>query len=393
MTRRIAVVTGTRAEYGLLRGVIAELSARPDLELELVVTGSHLAEEFGGTRAEIDADGVAIAAAVPILEGDDDSPLAIARAAGRAVTGIAEALGALHPDLVVLLGDRYEILAAGFAATLLRLPIAHIAGGEITEGAVDDALRHALTKLAHLHFPAAEEYRDRVLQLGEDPAHVVTVGATGLDALERVELLDRAALGSSLGVDLGAGRLAIATFHPETLADEDPADAIRPLLAALDAFPDLRVVITKANADVGGQRINEVLETYAAAHPERVTLVASLGQVRYLSFLVVADVVIGNSSSGIIEAPAAGTPTVNIGDRQLGRLRAPAILDVPNDAAAIEAAIARALAPELQQLAARRESPYGTPGAAARIVDVLARVDLDELRTKSFHTPDPKGRP
>jgi UDP-N-acetylglucosamine 2-epimerase (non-hydrolysing) len=387
VTRRIAVVTGTRAEYGLLRGVLDEIRSNPDLELALIVTGSHLAAEFGGTRAEIDADGVPVAETVPILEGADDSPLAIARAAGRATSGIAEALDRVNPDLVVLLGDRYEILAAGLAAVLLRLPIAHIAGGEVTEGAVDDSLRHALTKLAHLHFVAAGDYRDRVIQLGEDPARVFDVGSTGLDAFERVELLDRAALGASLGVDLGEGRLALATFHPETLADEDPADWLRPSLTALDAFPDLRVVITKANADAGGQRINEVLEGFVAERSDRITLVASLGQVRYLSFLGVADVVIGNSSSGIIEAPVAGTPTVNIGDRQRGRLRAPAIVDVLNEAAAIEAGIARALSPELQDLARQRQSPYGAPGAARRIVDILATVDLSSLRTKAFFTP------
>ena len=384
--RRIAVVTGTRAEYGLLRGVLEEVSSHPDLDLRLIVTGAHLAEAFGATRSEIDADGYRVDEAVEILEGDDDSPLAISAAAGRAVSGIAAALDRIRPDLVVLLGDRYEILAAAFAALLIGIPVAHIAGGELTEGASDDSMRHAITKLSHLHFTAAESYRDRVLQLGEDPAGVFDVGATGLDAFDRLELLDRDALGAALGTQFDAAPLAVATLHPETLSGVEPEEWLRPSLEALDALPDLRVVLTKANADAGGQRINAVLEAYAAERAPHILLAASLGQLRYLSLLSAADVVIGNSSSGIIEAPTAGTPTVNIGDRQLGRLRAPSIIDVPNERDAIVAGIREALGERMQQVAARRESPYGTPGAARRIVAQLAAVDLERLRTKAFTT-------
>jgi len=385
MTRTIAVVTGTRAEYGLLRWVLAEIADRSDLRLQLIVTGSHLSPAFGDTWRAIVDDGFAIDERVEILD-DDDSALGAARALGRATSGVAEALDRLHPDLVVLLGDRYEILGAASAALMLGIPIAHIAGGEVTEGALDDAIRHAVTKLSALHFPAAEAYRARILQLGENPAMVTTVGATGFDNFERLRLLDRTHLAAELGIALDLARPLIAcTFHPETRGAATPEQALTPLFDALDALPELQVIVTKADADAGGRRINELLDAYVAQHSGRMWAFASLGQQRYLSLLAAADVVLGNSSSGIIEAPAAGTPTVNIGDRQTGRLRAPSIIDVENDAEQIRAAIERSLAPDAQAAAARRESPYGTPGAARLIVDRLAAVDLAALRTKHFH--------
>ena len=391
MTRTIAVVTGTRADYGLLRWVLAEIAERDDLELRLIVTGSHLSPAFGETWRAIADDGFSIDERVDILD-DDDSALGNARAMGRATSGIAEALERLHPDLVVLLGDRYEILGAASAALLLGIPIAHLAGGEVTEGAFDDAIRHAVTKLSSLHFPAADAYRARILQLGEDPAMVVTVGATGFDNFERLHLLDRDGLAAELGIVLDGRPLVACTFHPETLAGVTPEQALAPVFEALNALPELQVIFTKANADVGGRRINALLDAFVSEHADRMWAFASLGQVRYLSLLTVADVVLGNSSSGIIEAPVAGTPTVNIGDRQAGRLRAPSILDVPNVAGRIREAVEKALTPESHELAARRESPYGTPGAARLVVDRLATVDLDALRTKQFHQhPHPQS--
>ncbi len=384
--RRIAVVTGTRADYGLLRWLMAEIDQRPGLQLQVVATGTHFSPEFGDTGLAIAGDGFTIAESIEIMN-DDDSPLGVATSTGAATTGIAEALSRLSPDLVVLLGDRFEILAATQAAMLLGIPVAHIAGGEITEGAVDDSIRHAITKMARLHFTAAEEYRDRVIQLGEDPSTVFCVGATGLDNLARLELLATDELSSQIGFDVSRHPLAACTYHPETLADQTPGEAIAPLFAALDALPELRVVFTKSNADAGGREINRLIDAFVEERAARMVAYASLGQLNYLSLLQLADVVLGNSSSGIVEAPSSGTPTVNIADRQKGRLRAPSVIDVPNDATAIVEGIRAALSPEKQTLAAARVSPFGGPGAAALIADVLEAVDLESLRTKQFHTP------
>jgi len=386
MTRRIAVVTGTRADYGLLRWTMVRIAESDSLELCVIATGTHWSEEFGSTHTEITADGFSIDERVDMLS-ELDTPLGVARSTGVSTTLLADALARLKPDLVLVLGDRFEILAAAQAALLLGIPVAHIAGGEITEGAVDDAIRHAITKMAHLHFTAAEEYRQRVIQMGEDPARVFCVGAVGLDNLERLPLFNESSLAKSVGLELHHP-LALCTFHPETLSGVAPTDALRPLFAALESLPQLQVIITKANADAGGREINERLEAFAAAHSDRVAVFASLGQLRYLSLMTVADVVIGNSSSGILEAPSAGTPTVNIGDRQKGRLRAPSVTDVPNDPEAIRQAIEAALTDEAQRLAAERRSPFGTPGAAAAIVAVLEAVDPATLRTKAFHTID-----
>jgi UDP-hydrolysing UDP-N-acetyl-D-glucosamine 2-epimerase len=381
--RRITVVTGTRADYGLLRWLMAEIDGREALSLSIVATGTHFAEEFGSTYLAIVDDGFTIDERVDIL--GDDSPLGVARSAGVATAGIAEALDRLRPDLVVVLGDRFEILAATQAAMLLGIPVAHIAGGEVTEGAIDDSIRHAITKMARLHFTAAGDYTDRVIQLGEQPSTVFQVGAVGLDNLALLDLLDERALSGMLGFDVTRHPLAVCTHHPETLAGQSAAEALAPLLQALESRPNLTVVFTKSNADVGGREMNRLVDDFIAAHPTRMAAFASLGQLRYLSLLTIADVVIGNSSSGIVEAPSAGTPTVNIGDRQKGRLRAPSVIDVANDTVAITNAIGEALSDDAQSVARRRESPFGEPGSAVRIADVLETVDLEALRTKRFH--------
>ncbi|MEO8261757.1 MAG: UDP-N-acetylglucosamine 2-epimerase, partial [Pseudolysinimonas sp.] len=286
--RRIAVVTGTRADYGLLRWLMADIAAAPGLELSVVVTGSHLSAAFGMTVDAIEADGFVIDERVPILDEGDDSALAVARATGRAVSGVAAALDRLRPDLVVLVGDRDEILAAAQAALLIGAPVAHLHGGELTEGAFDDAIRHAITKLSHLHFPSAEPYARRIVQLGENPKNVHEVGAAGLDNFERLDLLSRARLADALGIAFDDRPLIVCTFHPETLADQTPADALAPLFAALDDT-DAQVVFTHANADTGGLEINALVDAYVASHPDRMWAFASLGQLRYLSALVIAS--------------------------------------------------------------------------------------------------------
>lgn len=378
--RRICVITGTRAEYGLLRPLMARIATSEVLSLHLVVTGAHLSPAFGDTWREIEADGFAIDARVP-LPLDDDSALGAAVAFGVAVPGIAEALDRLAPDVVVLLGDRYEMLAAAVAAHLSGIPIAHLHGGELTEGAFDDAMRHAITKMAVLHFTATEEYRRRVVQLGEDPAGVYAVGALGLDNIRTLPLLEREDLERELGFDLGEHSVTL-TFHPVTLAG-DSAAQLAEVLAALGAFPDLHVAATRPNADPGNRRLTELLDAFVASHPDRAAVFTSLGSVRYLSLLSAVDAVVGNSSSGIIEAPSFGVPSVDIGDRQAGRVRAQSVIHCEPKRADVERALAEALSPAFRAVAAVAENPYGDGHAAERVVAVLETASLG-IR-KHFH--------
>lgn len=386
--RRIAVLTATRAEYGLLQCLLERLREDELVALQLVVSGTHLSERFGLTVRQIEADGFPIAARVP-LPLDDDSTLGVTRALAAATQGLGEALQALSPDLLVLLGDRYEMLAAAQAAMVARIPIAHLHGGEATEGAIDEAMRHAISKMAHLHFVAAESFRQRVIQLGEAPERVWTVGATGLDNIARVSLLGEEALRADLGMAFQRP-LFLMTYHPETLSQAAPGPALREALEVLLETGG-SVVLTGSNADAGSQSIRREAERLAAAHPERLRLVESLGVRRYLSLMAIADAVVGNSSSGLIEAPAMGTPVVDIGARQRGRPRAPAVLHCEAGAPAIRAAVAQALSPAHRALAAQRQTPYGQAGAAARIAAVLRSHPLGGLLDKRFHSLAQEG--
>ncbi|MGK2742612.1 UDP-N-acetylglucosamine 2-epimerase [Tepidicaulis sp. LMO-SS28] len=380
--RRIAVVTGSRAEYGLLHRLIGLLHRNPAAALQLVVTGTHLSPAHGLTVREIEEDGFPIAAKVDLELGADDA-VGIAAAMGRGLAGFGAAFAQLRPDLVVVLGDRFEMLAAAEAAMLARLPIAHIHGGEASEGQIDEAIRHALTKMAHFHFVAADPYRRRVIQMGEEPARVFNVGAPGLDLLlEEEEVAPERILGT-LGIE-GEGPLFLVTYHPVTLEERAERDA-EALTCALDAFPEARIVFTGVNADTSGYEIEAALQAYVARHPGRAALVTSLGRKRYASVLRAADAVIGNSSSGIIEAPIAGTPTVNIGPRQQGRLRAPSVIDCNAETPTIRDAIARALSGEMRSIAARKETPYGAGGASQRIHDLLLSLPLEGVLMKRFY--------
>jgi UDP-hydrolysing UDP-N-acetyl-D-glucosamine 2-epimerase len=383
MARKICVFTGTRAEYGLLYWLLKEMQADSRIDLKVLVSGSHLEPEFGETWREIAADGFAIDAKVD-MHLDSDAPVAVAKSMALGLAGCAEALDRLKPDLLVVLGDRYEALAVAEAALLLRIPIAHIHGGEATEGAIDEQIRHALTKMAHLHFAATEPYRERILQMGEASERVFTVGAPGLDHIGKTKLLDRNDLERELGFQFGERNLLV-TYHPATLDPARPAETFRRVLDALDRLPEVHLILTKSNADIGGRAINSTIDDYARGRQGRVLAVSSLGQQRYLSVMAQVDAVVGNSSSGIIEAPAMGKPTVNIGPRQQGRVRAPSVIDCADDTVAILAAIGCALSPASKAMAARRESPYGRGGASRRIKDVLATVELDFLLAKRFH--------
>jgi len=383
MARKICVFTGTRAEYGLLYWLLKEMQADPRIDLKVLVSGSHLEPEFGETWREIAADGFPIDAKVD-MHLDSDAPVAVAKSMALGLAGCAETLDRLKPDLLVVLGDRYEALAVTEAALLLQIPIAHIHGGEATEGAIDEQMRHAITKMAHVHFAAAEPYRERIVQMGEAPERVFTVGAPGLDHIGNTKLLSRSELECKLGFRFSERNLLV-TYHPATLDRANPVTSFQRLLDALDRLPEVNIVITKSNADVGGHAINAAIDTYAGERRERVLAVSSLGQQRYLSVIAQVDAVVGNSSSGIIEAPAMGKPTVNIGPRQQGRVRAPSVIDCADNTDAILAAIGCALSPAAQAIAAQRESPYGRGGASKRIKDVLATVELDFLVVKRFH--------
>ncbi len=381
MKRRIAVFTGTRAEYGLLYWLMKAIQANPALELQLVVSGAHMAPQFGESWKQIAADGFSIAAKIDMQLGED-SPAATAAAMGRCLAGCAEAFARLQPDILVVLGDRYEALAAAEAALLSRIPIAHIHGGELTLGAMDDAIRHAITKMAHLHFVAAEPFRQRVTQLGENPEHVFVVGAAGLDAIAQAPETSKAELEQTLGITLHAP-VSLVTFHPETLNPGRTAEYYRHTLDILAAMPGT-ILITGTNADPGHEALRALSAEFCAAQSERCLYRENLGSPLYLTAIRHSDVVIGNSSSGVLEAPVLGTPSVNIGMRQEGRPLAPSVIQADGSRASIEAALRQALSAPHRELAARCVTPYGTAGAAARIENILAACDMRALQHKPF---------
>ncbi|MCB1874715.1 MAG: UDP-N-acetylglucosamine 2-epimerase (hydrolyzing) [Chromatiales bacterium] len=380
--RRIGVVTGSRAEYGLLKGLMRSIDQDSSLELVLMVTGMHLSPMHGETWRTIVDDGFTLHERIA-TDLSDDSPATVTRALGQGVIGFGEVFARNRPDILVVLGDRFEILAPVQAALLARIPVAHIHGGERTDGAVDDAIRHAITKFAHLHFVAAEPYRRRVIQLGEVPERVFTVGALGLDAIAATSPLTREQWQVDAGFELGEVNFLV-TYHPATLGRVPPSEAAEALLGALDEFPQARVVITESNADVGGAMIVERLRAFARERP-RVSVFTSLGSLRYYSLLQWVDVVIGNSSSGLIEVPWFGKPTVNIGERQAGRLRGDTVIDCADDQASIRAAITRALSTEFRRQAQMRSNPYGQGNAVERILDILRCVPLEGLTNKRFN--------
>ena len=378
--RKICVVTGSRAEYGLLYWILDELKRADDIELQLVVTGMHLAPEFGETVREIERDGFVISRRVDMLLAGD-SPSATAKSVGLGVIGMSDALASLAPDIVLLLGDRFEILAAAQACLFHNVRVAHIAGGDTTEGAYDEAIRHAISKMAHLHFVTNAESGRRVRQLGEDPASIHVVGHPGLDHLRRTPLLGREDLEKALGHTLGRRNILI-TFHPVTLEPQDGLRQQDELLAALETLPhDVALWFTHPNADSGGRALAIRLAQWVRQR-EGAHLFESLGQLRYLSLMAQADMVLGNSSSGLYEAPSFGIPTVDIGNRQLGRLRASSVLHCEPERAAIARTIAEAFAADCTGTV----NPYGDGDSARRIADILRHLPagMPSLK-KHFH--------
>jgi UDP-hydrolysing UDP-N-acetyl-D-glucosamine 2-epimerase len=381
--RRIAVVTGSRAEYGALRWLLRELRADPRLCPQLIVTGAHLCPEFGLTVQEIESDGIEIAETIE-CQLSSDSRSGMAKSLALGIMLMPDALRRLQPDVLVVVGDRYEILAAAQAAALVGIPIAHISGGEVTEGAVDDWIRHCITKASWWHFAAAEPYRRRIIQLGESPERVFTFGDLALDAITHMKLVEREPLERELDVSLQSP-VFLVTFHPATLSELSPRECFEQLLAALEHFPDARIVMTKPNADAGGRELAALAERWATQHSDRARCFASLGQLHYLSVMKLASAVIGNTSSGIIEAPVLKVPTVNIGPRQSGRLKASSVVDCDGTTVAIVAAISKVLSPQFRQTLPATQSLYGQGNACERIKDYLAAAVVPKSLAKKFH--------
>ncbi len=380
--RKIAVFTGTRAEYGLLYWIIKGIHDSTSSQLQLLVGGAHLSREFGYTVKTIEDDGFPIAERLDFLSAGD-SALDIAKSLGAALIMGGEAMESHKPDLLVVLGDRYEAFAIVQAALLVQIPVAHIHGGELTEGAIDDAIRHSITKMSQLHFPATERYRQRIIQLGEHPNRVFNYGAPGLDNITRLPLLSLADLTEEIEFQLTAPYFLV-TYHPVTLAADHGQQAFSNLLNALEQFPDHQLVITYPNADAYGRQLIEQLKEFRNAHANRVFLSHSMGQLRYLSAMKHCNAVIGNSSSGLIEAPSFGVPTVNIGNRQQGRLTADTVLMCDGSQQSIEKAIKIASSESFLKKCKIAKNPYGSGNVSHQIVQKLIEYPLDELHFKLF---------
>ena len=384
--KRICVVTGSRADYGLLRRLMLLLREDQAFELQVLATGTHLAPSFGLTVQEISADGLPVDARVEILL-DADTAIGISKSMGLGLIGFADVYARLRPDLLLVLGDRFEIFSAVAAAHVARIPVAHIHGGELTEGAFDDALRHAITKMSQLHFVATDSYRNRVIQLGEQPERVFNVGGLGVDAIAHSSLMDRTTLEMSLGYSFGKKNLLI-TFHPATLSLNDAEIEMRELLAALTELQDTHLIFTLPNADTQGRALGQLVRDFVKQHP-RALAYTSLGQQRYLSCLAQVDGVVGNSSSGLLEAPALKKGTINIGNRQNGRLLATSVINCAPERCAIATSLAHLYTPAFQASLVNIEHPYGKPGASERIQQHLHRIDWATLSEKRFYDLTP----
>jgi GDP/UDP-N,N'-diacetylbacillosamine 2-epimerase (hydrolysing) len=382
MNRKICVVTGSRADYGLLRLVMQGIEAEPNLILQIIATGMHLSPTFGLTYNEIESDGFEIDRKVECLSSSD-SAVAIAEATGKAISGCAKAFGELKPDLVLVLGDRFEIFAACSAALLARIPIAHIHGGEVTAGAYDEAFRHSITKMASIHFVATEEYKKRVIQLGEDPSTVHLVGGLGVDAIKELKLLSKDEIERNLGIKF-ANKCLLVTFHPATLEAQAPEEQIRELLEALSDKPDITLIFTMPNADTGGLEIMRRIKHFVENN-DNAYLFESLGQLNYLSCMAIVDGIVGNSSSGILEAPTLRVGTINIGDRQLGRTQSGSVINALANKESIEKALKKLFSSEFKRNLDAYRSPYGEGGSSSKILSVLRDFDFDKVLQKSFY--------
>ena len=380
--RKICIVTGSRAEYGLLYWLLKSIQEDDKLELQIIATGMHLSPEFGLTFQVIEKDGFLINRKIETLLSAD-TPSAISKSTGLGIVGFADAFNELNPDIIILLGDRYEILSAAIAALFAKIPIAHIHGGETTAGAFDEGIRHSITKMAWWHFVAAEEYKKRVIQLGEDPNRVFNVGGVGVDNINKIKLLDRNALEAEIDFKLGKKNLLI-TFHPVTLEKGSSVKQMEELLSALRELDNTRLIFTMPNADTDGRRLFRIIESFAKTNPNA-RAYTSLGQLKYLSLIQYVDGVVGNSSSGLAEVPSFKKGTINIGDRQKGRIMAKSIINCEPNLNSIRGAIQKLYSFEFQESLETITNPYGTGNASAKIVQVLKNIPIPNFLKKDFY--------
>ena len=380
--KKICVVTGTRAEYGLLYWLLKEIEADKDFELQVIVTGMHLSPEFGLTYKEIEKE-FKINKKIEMLLSSDTS-VGISKSMGLAQISFAESYDELKPDIVIVLGDRYEIFSATSAAMIARIPIAHIHGGEKTEGAFDESIRHSITKMSHLHFTATNEYKNRVIQLGEHPSRVFNVGGMGIENIKRLKLLSKDEFEKSIEFKLNIKNILV-TFHPVTLENSTAKEQFQQLLDAIDELEDTNIIFTKANSDTDGRVINQMIDEYVTKNSHKSIVFTSLGQLRYLSALQYVDAVVGNSSSGLAEAPSFKIGTINIGDRQKGRIKASSVIDCEPNKDSILKSFEKLYSKEFQETLKTTINPYGDGCASKKIVEILKSVDLENILKKSFY--------
>ena len=381
--KKICIFTGGRAEYGLLKPLLTELKSNKNIELQMLVSGMHLSPEFGLTYQLIEQDGFICNEKVEMLLSSD-TPIATSKSMGLGMIGFSEALSRLQPDILVTLGDRYENMAVVTTAWVCRIPVAHIQGGEKTLGAIDDQFRHCITKMSRLHFVTTEEYRKRVVQLGEHPDRVFDVGALNVDALKKIEKLSKRQLEEAIDFKLDR-KTALVTFHPVTLEKNTAGKNFQQLLDAIDAIDDLKIIFTKTLADTDGRIINEMIDDYVAANSHKAIAFTSMGQLRYISALKYVDVVAGNSSSGVIETPSFKVPTLNIGKREEGRIMADNVICVEQDTDAIKSALKVALSSEFKESLSDMTNPYEKPGTSKNIAEILEKYQLTGTTMKDFY--------
>lgn len=383
--KKICVITGSRSEYGLLHNVMVGIRQSPDMELQVIATGMHLSPEFGMTANEIEADGFTINHKIEMILSSDTA-VGISKSVGLGMIGFSDAFDTLKPHLILILGDRYEIFAAASSAMIAGIPIAHLHGGETTVGAFDEAIRHCITKMSHIHFVASEKYRQRVIQLGEQPKNIFNVGGLGVDSLIRMKLLSRNELENTLNLKLAKRNLLI-TFHPVTLDQGSSAEQVLGLLAALSELKDTGLIFTMPNADTDSRILFRKIEEFCALHKHASAFI-SLGQLRYMSCIQHVDGVVGNSSSGLLEAPSFKKGTINIGDRQKGRLKALSVIDCGYDKESIGKALDQLFSKKFQSKIKAVKNPYGDGGASDKILNILRNCNFGDVIKKQFYDLD-----
>jgi GDP/UDP-N,N'-diacetylbacillosamine 2-epimerase (hydrolysing) len=380
--KKICVVTGTRAEYGLLYWLMKEIDTDKDLKLQIIATGMHLSPEFGNTYRQIEKDGFVITRKVDMLLSSD-SEIGVSKSMGLGMIGFADAFSDLQPDLVMVLGDRFEIFSAVSAAMIAKKPVAHIHGGEATEGLIDEPIRHSITKMSHLHFTAAKEYRDRVIQLGEQPDSVFNVGGLGVDNINKLKLLSKEEFENAINFNLGEKNILV-TFHPVTLETSTAEVQFKELLDAFDDLQDTCIIFTKSNSDTGGRVINSMIDDYVTNHNNTISF-TSMGQLNYLSALQFVDAVIGNSSSGLLEAPSFKIGTIDIGDRQKGRIKADSVISCLPEKEDISKSLVRLYSKGFQNIVKNTKNPYGSGGASKKIISIIKDINLKGILKKPFY--------